>query len=275
VRFLVKYNKFLNEKRLGESPVAQVDNYNISMSKGVRDKIFFLDKVSPDCIVDFGSADGFMLSEIKKINPNINLIGYDIDDEMISKSMIKHPDIFVTNDWNVVMSKISKYKKPAVFLSSVIHEVYSYSTGKNINKFWNDIYSENFKWVIIRDMMPSKYFEKMNILDVNKIKQHSNPSYLKDFEEYWGDIGRDYRNLLHWLLKYKYTNNWERELKENYLPITLETLKEKIPPNWKIIYEDHYIYEYFKKLIKNDFGVELVDPTHLKMIIENESYKSK
>lgn len=74
---------------------------------------------------------------------------------------------------------------------------------------------------------------------------------------------------LHWLLKYKYTENWDRELNENYLPVTIETFKNnKIPSNWQIIYEDHYTYDYIKQQIKNDFGVEIKEPTHLKMILK-------
>ena len=68
----------------------------------------------------------------------------------------------------------------------------------------------------------------MNIIDINKIKEKSNKQHLEDFQNKWGDIGENYRVLLHWLLKYTYTDNWERELNENYVPLTIETLKTKI-----------------------------------------------
>ena len=77
--------------------------------------------------------------------------------------------------------------------------------------------------------------------------------------------------MLHWLLKYRYTDNWERELKENYLPITVEHLKSTwIPPQWQIIFEEHATYPFLKDKIRQDFGIELNEPTHLKMIIENK-----
>jgi hypothetical protein len=123
--------------------------------------------------------------------------------------------------------------------------------------------------IIIRDMIPSKHFDNMNLMDVNKIKEKSDPKYLNDFQNYWGDISINFRILLHWLLKYKYTINWKRELKENYLPVSLETLKKKIPDNWSIIYERNYTYEYLKNQIKKDFDIELNEKTHLQMIIKN------
>lgn len=67
--------------------------------------------------------------------------------------------------------------------------------------------------------------------------------------------------------------NWGRELYENYLPITLEYLKNRwIPKDWKIIYEKHYTYEYIKQIVKKDFDIELTQPTHLKMIVENKNH---
>ncbi|MGA1049083.1 MAG: hypothetical protein ACO3UU_13830, partial [Minisyncoccia bacterium] len=41
---------------------------------------------------------------------------------------------------------------------------------------------------------------------------------LISFEKVWGSIFKDYRNFIHFLLKYRYTDNWEREVNENYLP---------------------------------------------------------
>jgi hypothetical protein len=123
-------------------------------------------------------------------------------------------------------------------------------------------------------MIPSIRSEKDNLMDsqIDRIKQKSDPKYLKEFEDYWGPIDTNFRTLLHWLLKYKYTDNWDRELKENYLPISLEYLKKKIPSTWTIIYEDHYTYDYIKKQIKEDFGVDIDGHSHLKMIIKNNKY---
>lgn len=238
------------------------------MSKGLSDKLFFLNMVDIDCLVDFGSADGYVLSKIKEVKPDWNLIGYDIDEKMIDISNKKYPEIHFTDKFSVIKNEIRKYDRPAIFLSSVIHEVYTYSSPKQIRQFWDDIFNSGFKYVIIRDMMPSVKYENMNRIDVKKIREKSDKKYLDEFEKYWGNIGRDFRNLLHWLLKYRYLSNWERELRENYLPVTIETLHKKIPSDWRVKYEEHYVLPFLKSQVKKDFGIDLREPTHLKMIIE-------
>lgn len=268
------YEFLLEEFKVGNISISDMNKYLEDMTKGFSDKLFFLHKINLDVLVDFGSADGQMLNQLSKINPKLKLIGYDIDENMISESKSKFPHITFTNNWddviNILNSNIYKNKKKGLLLSSVIHEIYSYAGGKNIKKFWEEqSFNDIFNYVIIRDMIPSTKFEKMNIIDVNRIREKSDEKYLNDFENEWGSINDNFRTLLHWLLKYKYTDNWDRELKENYLPITLEYLKsKKIPSNWQIIYEQHYTYDYIKQQIKKDFDVEINEPTHLKMILK-------
>ena len=78
-----------------------------------------------------------------------------------------------------------------------------------------------------------------------------------------------YRTFIHFLLKYKYTKNWERENNENYIPISLETLLKKIPSDYSIKYKRIYLLDILKNKVKEDFDIDLEHPTHLQMIIEN------
>jgi GNAT superfamily N-acetyltransferase len=276
---LIKFNEFIKEEfNVGKIEISNISQYLNNMSKGISDKLFFFNNIDVDCIVDFGSADGTILNTINTINPNIKLIGYDIDEKMIDISKKKYPNINFFDNWSSVENylKINKFNNPMLLLSSVIHEVYSYSDSKTIKYFWdNQVFNKLFKYIVIRDMIPSIDYEKMNIIELEKIRNKSNKKYLQEFENYWGSINKDFRTLLHWLLKYKYVDNWNRELKENYLPLTIETLKNKIKANWKIIYEKHYIYDYIKKQIKDDFDLELKESTHLKMIIENTRFNNE
>jgi hypothetical protein len=118
--------------------------------------------------------------------------------------------------------------------------------------------------------------EKPSKEDIIKIKQRlwGQRKYRKSFEKEWGKITDNMLNMLHWLLKYDYKSNWDREVKENYLPVSIETIKKKIPSNWNIIYEDYYIFPPVAEKIKRDYGIELKHPTHMKMIIENKNYES-
>jgi len=263
----MKYLKLFES--IDAEPIPDIDVYLSRMERGLESKLFFLTKINPDCIVDFGCANGYILKKIHELKPDIKLIGYDTDDRMINILKKEKTDILFTDDWNLVKEEASKYKRSALYLSSVIHEVYSYGSSKEIRDFWNEqVFIDCFKYIIIRDMVPSLQHMKFSPIFTKIVREKSNPEQLQEFENYWGPID-NYRTLLHWLLKYPYVENWRRELHENYLPITIEELDKKIPPNWKPLYHKHYTFTYMKSRIKNDFGFDLELPTHIKIILEN------
>lgn len=272
------WKKFIES--VGNIPIQDPNSYIDAMALGIVDKLFFISKIKPDVIVDFGCADGQLLEAIYNIDPNIKLIGYDISNDMIIKSQNRLGNLaIITNNWDIVLKNIKGYKNPTLVMSSVIHEIYSYSTTSYIKNFWNNIvFGKYFKYLCIRDMIPSISIEKHNIKDfmddVNKVKELSIPKYLNSFENKWGKISSNYRTFVHYLLKYKYTNNWQRENNENYVPISLETLIKKIPPSFKIKYKLSYIYKYLSEMVYKDFGIKIDHSTHLKMIIENKSFNT-
>jgi hypothetical protein len=134
------------------------------------------------------------------------------------------------------------------------------------------VFDDSFTYVIIRDMMTQDKYERPKPELARIIREKSDPKYLKDFEDIWGSIDDSYKNIMHWLLKYTYTDNWPRELNENYLPYTLEHLKRRrIPAGWTIIMQDYYVLPFMKQNVKKDFGIELTRPTHIKMIVENHN----
>jgi hypothetical protein len=260
-------------EKVAESPIVDINKYNTSLSKTIDEKLFFLDKINTDLIVDFGCADGKILQAIRQRKPKISLIGYDVSDDMLNIAKTTLPGANFTNDWISVRSAAYNHDNPTLLLSSVIHEVYSYSDSKEVKKFWEEkVFGGMFKYIVIRDMIPSVELQRQDFLnfreDAKKINKRANKKYLNSFENVWGLIDNDYRTLLQWLLKYRYTDNWERELKENYLPLTLETLYKKIPSNYRILFKDNYIFEPLQKHVMNDFGIKLNHTTHTKMIIE-------
>lgn len=270
---IINFNNFINENKLNEIPIKNFSKYLNSMAKVIDDKLFFINLIDTDCIVDYGCADGTILRIIQKLKPKIKLIGYDIDPNMINICKSKSNGIEFYSNWDDVIDNING-KSASIFLSSVIHEVYTYSNSNEIKYFWNnEVFSNIFKYVIIRDMMSSIKYENFNLNkeSLYKIRINSNKEQLFEFENYWGSINNNFRTLLHWLLKYRYVENWDRELYENYLPLTIETIKTKIPKDWKIYYENYSILPFLKDIIKKDFDVDIKFPTHLKMIIMNEN----
>ena len=275
---ILSWQLFL-EELVGEKPISNYDQYIAGMNTTMSDKLFFVDEVRFDVIVDFGCADGTFLQSLSKMRPNVKIIGYDLDPTMLQIARKKlGEDALLTDNWNEVISALSGYKNPLLNLSSVIHEVYSYSNSKVISYFWSgQVFGGNFKYISIRDMIPSVTLTRNEINnfkeDAKKLRRKADKNFLLSFEDTWGSINSDYRSFIHFLLKYKYTDNWEREVNENYLPITLETLKTKIPSSYAITYEDDFILPYLKSEVKKDFNIELTHSTHAKLIITNKSFK--
>jgi SAM-dependent methyltransferase len=275
---VLNWTSFL-EKLVGEKPISNIGSYIGGMNLSIEDKLFFVDLIDFDAIVDFGCADGTFLYEMSKIRPDVKIIAYDIDTEMLKKAESKlGRKSLVTDDWNEVRKSLVNYKKPLLNLSSVIHEVYSYSSGSQVKYFWdNQVFGGDFKSIAIRDMIPSTEISKSEISqfkdDVRKVRQKFDKSYLKSFEERWGSINENYKNLIHFLLKYRFTDNWEREVAENYLPLSIETLRKKVQSGYRITYEDNFILPFLKTSVKRDFNIDLAHPTHTKMIISNKNFR--
>jgi SAM-dependent methyltransferase len=262
-----------------EQTITDISSYRKEMAKSMVDKLFFLEKIDVGLIVDFGCADGVMLNYIKDLRPDIQLVGYDISNEMIelaNKSEIwydKEKPLF-TSKWNRIQFIVKDCKRKgietAITLSSVIHEVYSYGDEKSIKEFWDNLFNTGFDYIIIRDMLLSKKSHHDSHLgDVEKIYKSNDP-HIEEFESTWGPI-TDYKNLLHFLLKYRYTKNWFRELRENYLPITLEDMLNKIPTDsYSYDYYDHYVLPFIERSVKKEFKITLKEPTHIKLILKKK-----
>lgn len=57
--------------------IQNLELYNNSMRLSMIDKVFFLDRIDPEVIVDFGCADGSLTRFISSNYPDITVIGYD------------------------------------------------------------------------------------------------------------------------------------------------------------------------------------------------------
>lgn len=271
--------KLFLEELVGEKPISNLQSYIEGMNFTMKDKLFFIDMINFDVIVDFGCADGTFLEEISKLKPSTKLIGYDLDDTMLQKASSKlGKRAIFTNNWEEAVRYTTGSKNPILNLSSVIHEVYSYSRPNVVSKFWTDqVFGNDFKYITIRDMIPSLEIDKREINDfkddVKKVRSKSDRFYLNSFEKKWGDINDNYRTFVHYLMKYRFTDNWDREVNENYLPVSLETVKSKIPSSYKVIYEENFLLPFLKQQVKKDFNVELTHSTHTKMVIKNLKFK--
>lgn len=254
-----------------ENKISDLNVYLTRMSRSILDKMFFVDKVFEpfEYILDFGCANGELIKAISAMCPEYQYIGYDICDNMISVAKDNVSNATFYTNWNDIHIP---FNNSLINISSTIHEVYSYGTNEDINEFWNRIFNSGFKYITIRDMMFSK--SQNRIVDNEQltiIKNH--PKYSKLFEDFQKINGKviTQKDLVHFLLKYKYIQNWDREVRENYFPIYVEELLDKIPNNYRIIFQDTFTLPYTAWQIRKDFRFDLKENTHIKLILEKIS----
>jgi SAM-dependent methyltransferase len=254
---------------MSEAPaITNYSTYNGRMELSMLDKLFFMDKISPDVVLDFGCANGVLLKAIHQLKPSVKLVGYDTDPAM-ARATTNFP---IHSDWDSAVSATIGLKDAdncALILSSVIHEVCHYGSRADIDTFWNRVFNSGFEFIVIRDMVPSRAIDRVsNVNDVKKVyHKFLGTKALDDFERVWGTIENN-KQLIHFLLKYRYLEpNWEREVRENYMPVTRESLLARIPKEYDIIFHEHYVLPYLLQSVRDDLGIEIKDPTHLKMIL--------
>lgn len=252
--------------------ITNINAYISGMQKSIVDKLFFMNKVDDyiSTIIDYGCADGTLIKEMNKVKPDLHYIGYDNNVDMINiakKNTFNDQNVNFTNNFN-----FDRCSNDLLNLSSVIHEVYSYCSCDEIKKFWDNVFSHDFKYISIRDFCVSKSINRTtDINDYTKLIQTADKNQINDFESIWGSL-RDNRNFIHFLMKYRYKANWDREVRENYFPITLEQLLSKIPTDkYEIIYFEDYCLPFTRDTIKKNFDINIVDKTHVKLLLKRKS----
>lgn len=257
-----------------------IQYYNKEMQKGMEDKLFFLEKIPKDnyIFIDFGCADGSMINALSSIlagNHN-KYIGYDISETMIDLARTNYhgpvnANVIFTSDWeevekNIKWTTICTEYKSVLILSSVIHEVYSYANNQNdITQFWNRVINSGFDYIIIRDMCPSKDIDRNSDIHlIDKVRDKADRMLLEEFEGKWGSIHNN-KNLIHFLLKYRWKVNWKRECYENYFPIYTQDLLKNFK-DFNIDYFERFRVPFLDKCMWDDYNIKINDFTHIKAI---------
>ena len=253
----------------GKNQIADLSGYLYKMQKSMIDKMFFIDKIFEpiDTIVDFGCANGELIKMLQYYFDEYSYVGYDISEKMVQAAKENVPGAVFCSDWNSIGVP---FERSLLNISSVIHEVYSYCAPDDIDLFWRRVFDSGFRYVTIRDMMLSQKHSDTPASESDLGNLRANRQYrkhLEDYESVWGRIKTE-KQMAHYLLKYSYTQNWDREVREDYLGLTLEELNAVIPKNYRVTYCEHYTLPYVGWQIKKDFGIELKIPTHIKMIAE-------
>ena len=254
-----------------EHAISELGAYNARLRRGLADKLYFADKTEARTVVDYGCADGTVLRALVELAPDLEVLGYDENDEMIAQAKAAAPQGTWTASWNKALRwKEARRGPTALVLSSVIHEVHSYENERGVRRFWERVFESGFDYVAIRDMVPGRGIDRAaDPSQVAKVRQRSEPALLGEWERRWGTIDAQ-RSLVHYLLTVPYTDNWERELNEDYLPVSMEELLERIPRGYEPSHIEHFTLGYVRERIKREFDIEMSERTHLKLIVKRK-----
>lgn len=224
--------------------IKDMNTYLTKMSKTFFDKAWFMSHLPDDIytIIDVGCADGSFIEFLKKCGLDFEYIGIDNNPEMQALTKEKGFTCYSSIKELKKNTNISA-KNTCIVLNSIIHELYSYYNDSVLT----DIYFFHPKYIAIRDMMynpidRTRFY--LPIDDYNKIKDVLMEKYPEQFEQFlkiWCSQPRDKR-VAHFLLKYIYKENWDREIQENYLPYDIDMIRKKFCGD--IVFNDGYTIEF-------------------------------
>lgn len=252
---------------INDNKITDREIYLTRMERSILDKMFFIDKVFEpfEYVLDFGCANGVLIKALREMCPEYRYAGYDIDSDMIAAARSKLPGVPFFTDWDSIALP---FERCLLNISSTIHEVYSYGTKADVEQFWERVFGSGFRYVTIRDMMFSQSLERpADETQLAAVRAGGFEKQLEDFEQVRGEITTQ-KQLVHFLLKYRYTQNWEREVREDYFPISAEALLALVPDNYSITFCERFTLPFTAWQIRRDFGIDLTDHTHIKLILE-------
>lgn len=238
-------------------------NYNTylsGMAQGNEEKLFFLQQIDLqtfDRIIDFGCGRGDILKACGFVNKHAELIGIDSDDYM--RRLAEDNLILLGGNIRVVeaLTRDMLDEKTLIIFSGVLHEV---------EEYWftlRELLKGTGCTIAIRDMRYSQpYSQAVAPNDLAALVAHSNPELLATFIRKYGmDTEKE---LVHYLLKYTYVDNWALELAEDYFSFAFDDLFSL----GEIFYERNYILPYKLHSVAQDFNIRLPTPTHTQIILK-------
>lgn len=273
--------------------ILNYENYLTKMSKTFFDKAWFMSHLPNDLttngiytIIDFGCADGSFLAFLQTNCPSYQYIGIENDPKMQELTKEKGIDCFRTLE-EAEKERCFFPESTCIILNSVIHELYSYHNESVLSK----IYSFHPKYIAIRDMMYNPidrtrfYLPVNDYLKIRDIFLEKYTEQFKEFHEIWKDQNNEVE-IAHFLLKYIYTENWEREVKENYLPVSINDIRNHFcyntmcpDSNYQIEFQTFYKLPYLVNRWKQDFELDKNPElnefirninTHYKMLLKSK-----
>lgn len=249
-------------------PLADKAVYLERMSKPLQEKLRVARYIGESArhILDVGCADGTVTLALAELFPEKQFLGIDLDEEFVMQAKQNAQERGITNvQFECVYLRellVRNKRYDCVSFVSVLHEFFSYGSGiSSVLKALAD--AEELLTpggdIVIRDMITLEYTKHTNYLvDAIRAKlsqQQTCLPQLKDFETHFGPAESIY-SINHFLLKYMYTENWEREVREHYVPVTFEQYESAFSLlGMELVLRDQYLLPYLREKWTTDFGL--------------------
>lgn len=257
--------------------IPDIKHYTCEMAKAVQDKVWFLDYIWVNSMVDIGTADAAVPFHILG-NVNKNLRGeiFEPCKNLFweAERKVYGSDLKAFNDIDSFYAAM-KERRPydLCLLSSVFHEIYSDNRYTPLSKVFNAIRISEARYVAVRDMHLSESFSStpkhISEAIINFVKE--NPEQRERFDQYnsKNHISRP-ENAIQYLLKYRYIVNWEHEIKENYFAMNLDQVKEAMTLyGYEVFFERGFTPDFIANDIQENFGID-IPSTHVEIIFEKK-----
>lgn len=211
-------------------------------------------------VLDYGSGAGDVARYLSEIRPDIRVIGFDRDEITVKNALKKGlKNAIFSNDEDWCFVRTCEVARPKVlFLSSVIHEMVTSFCATEFARVLQR--AKEFDMVIIRDMCVSE--NAVNVPDAipeRGVMEH-------EFEEAWGELDNA-RNVSHFLLKSRYADNWEAEMRENYFALNREPLLDMLRVTHPVlIHETHTRNAFLDNELFKERGRHYLIPTHIELV---------
>jgi len=252
-----------------------VSKYYRRMESSMPDKLFFVERLPHDVTVfaDFGCGDGSLLDFVILERPTCRAaIGYDISKDALRRASAKNPDGFWTPSFAAFGARIDRWKreghKVCLVLSSVVHEVLASPAG--FIAFWRMLRALECDYIAIRDMACEIDAFSSPAVDQDRLLESG---LMRDVVLYGTGGNFAFQNraeMLQALLKYRYEDDIHKELAENYFPLSAEQWLNAttIGSGYQLMHFDHYSLPFNRERWFDDFGVNVPDPTHIKILLK-------
>lgn len=242
--------------------------YNKGMASSIADKCWWIDSIPDniDTVIDYGCATGELFAYLETKYPNRfkHYIGIDNDNKMleVAKSLNLKNASFYTS-----LNKVEVNGPNTILIwNSVIHEILAYNGEDFLRHILSIAKDKKIYAVAIRDMFYSNNFNDETTRVANEfISRKQKPKTWYSHKVHCRCKNKC-RMLQEYLLKYRYTENWDREVRERYL-WDWDSMVKNMLPNYCTRKEFTFSIPQQRANIKRELHIDWNVDTHKKMLL--------